>query len=920
MLAERFARDEGGVSTVIIASGESQVDAVTASGLAGNRNAPVLLTRSSRLPHNVARFIDEHNVGDVIIVGGTAAVSDAVETAILSLGSRPEVHRIGETDRYATAAAIGSELGGPNPTWCGSTQTAAILVNGGDAGRADAVIAGPLAFRLGLPVLLTAADELPDATADFLTDEKVERVVIVGGTAAVSAEVEDALVEDVGVVNTQRIDGGSAAATSAMVAKEMLGNCAEVLQTNRDMVALVNRDAIADGIAAAPVLGRGLGAAGSVPILLVSDELPAAVNDYLASTPNVNAAGNKTHLSIVAIGGRAVVSDSVMADAVAAAKTSSMLTATITPIKYTASTLAQARDTTLTGNDAHPCRNSAGLAAAVVGSYSCSFQVTFSDDVKEPVDGNTDDAFDAVERRGTVLDPTMYRYEGRRLQAYVATSPDEIGTVRDLVFTANRTVTISLSVHLTAGHEITVDNSLNEKANGRLGKNNDLRKLERASLTLPALSLPKDNAAPVVEIIAVEGQSLVDVIIHEPNVNDASNDLASATPAILGRVISVKGVPLPAVTGTSVATPRVVTLRRTDPQPTEFPGRKGTDKHRIRYTVDVTAGPVATGSTPGAPEAELLANDVITVARNAVRDKGGRGNALTQARVRRAKTNTVPPADPTGNGYLEIESVSIGDYYHGLQSQQASVIFGTGTAALKVTAKADGVAAGAAGNSWIIFGYDDRAASTIDTIAFDISVAVDTANQRISYTISDAVPQRPYRPARISDLAGEMVRNDDFLANFIVSYGGTGQTKLSSLGTPAAAGERFGDGDTGEVTGRTSVGVVVKFNAAVHTLAGTAPGTDHLAYDIAPSFDTGTLTAPDALAVTFFLPDNQVHISYTAHDMVHLPKRDGFRVIAADRAHGYNAAETSGTAHTGGGQGNLREILHNLRPDSSIRP
>lgn len=265
-LAERFAADEGSISTVIIASGETQVDAVTASGLAGNLNAPVLLTRSSQLPHNVARFIDEQNVTDVVIVGGTAAVPDAIVTAIESLGSRPSVKRVSGADRYATAAAIGNDLGGPNPTWCKSSQPAAILVNGGEEGRADAVISGPLAFRLGLPILLTAADMVPESTASFLTDNKVERVVVVGGMSAVSADVVNELVEEIGVVNVQRISGGSAAATSVMVAKEMLGTCAAVLSTNPDLVALVNRDATADGIAAAPVLGRGYGDGRAVPI------------------------------------------------------------------------------------------------------------------------------------------------------------------------------------------------------------------------------------------------------------------------------------------------------------------------------------------------------------------------------------------------------------------------------------------------------------------------------------------------------------------------------------------------------------------------------------------------------------------------------------------------------------------------------
>ena len=329
-LGERYAREVGSVSTVIIASGETQVDAVSAAGLAGYLDAPILLTRAARLPHNVARYIDRHNVTKVYVVGGTAAVSDDIMTTLEGLGSRPDVERISGADRYETAAAIAGTLGGPNPTWCGSAQSAAILVNGGDAGRADAVAIGPLAYQLGLPVLLTGADALPEATSSFLEDEKVERVVIVGGATAVSADIIDELIEDVGVVTTRRIAGSSAAGTSVAIAQEMLDSnrCGAVLETNRNVVALVNREATADGITAGPVLGFGLGGVGPVPILLVDDTLPAAVSDYLASTPEV-IGGQKAHLSIVAIGGSAVVSAGVMADAVAAAKTSPGLTSSI---------------------------------------------------------------------------------------------------------------------------------------------------------------------------------------------------------------------------------------------------------------------------------------------------------------------------------------------------------------------------------------------------------------------------------------------------------------------------------------------------------------------------------------------------------------------------------------------------------------
>ena len=871
-LAKRFASDEGSISTVILASGETQVDAVTASGLAGNLNAPVLLTRSSRLPHNVARFIDEQNVTDVVIVGGTAAVSDAVVTALESLGSRPNVSRVSGADRYATAAAIGGELGGPNPTWCGSDQSAAILVNGGSEGRADAIAIGPMAFRLGLPMLLTGADELPEATSAFLTDNKVERVVVVGGMTSVSDGIVDSMVEDVGVVNVQRISGGSAAATSVMVAKEMLGNCAAVLQTNQNLVALVNRDATADGIAAAPVLGRGLGDAGSVPILLVGDELPAAVSDYLASTADVRA-GMKTHLEVVAIGGTAVVSTSVMTDAVAAAKTSSGLTATITPLVYNAGTLAAAQAGTTPFSAVVP-----GAASKSVGDYETRFSVTFSDDVKEPGDAdNSGTANDsAADRVGTVLDPTMYRLNGRRLQAFVATA-DETGAVNDLIFTANRTVTIMLSHHLEAGDTITVNNVANEAAGGRLGANADLRTLEEASLTLGAVTTAVDRNAPVVEVVAVSGQTTFDILVSEPNVLHSEIFQNGAAGANLTDFLSVEPHNRDSdrrTTGITVAAAAKTALSGA--------GQKANGRADVNVRYEITATPA------------LQHGDVIVIERKAILDRGGRGSPLIRYTVPRVKTGT---PGPVGSGNLEVQSVSIGNYVHGAQAN-ADI-----STDMDVLAKAGGVASGARGNGWTIFGYDDRAQGQASTNAFEIDVAVDIANQRISYTISDALPIRPHRLATIGDLAAALVSNDDFNANFALRYeGGTRPTagKRTALTATNAAGVDFSGG-------MSSVGVVVKFNAAIASAFGDLTA---LAGDIAGRF-TGTPV------ISIVNPDNEVHISYTSASMAELPTRAGFRVIAANRATGYG--DTSVTPNVTA-ETNVREILNSLRPDASITP
>ena len=263
---------------------------------------------------------------------------------------------------------------------------------------------------------------------------------------------------------------------------------------------------------------------------------------------------------------------------------------------------------------------------------------------------------------------------------------------------------------------------------------------------------------------------------------------------------------------------------------------------------------------------------------------------------------------------------------------------------------------------------------------------MDIANQRIAYTISDVLPRRPLvgrvnnDGATLGDLAVALVSNSDFNANFTVDYGDrASQTKATLLGATGPAGVGFGDtgltaDDTSvETRGRTSVGVVVKFNGdisnlrdnadAVFPLDGTGATDLALAYDIAPRgpvpFPTGltegavaTNVAADAYDVTFVAPDDVVHISYTSDSMAKLPKRAGFRIIEADVAQGYpdntlrrqygytsptrvayeagdlGTGDATGTAPSKGdnsvdvgvGKLNVREILSSLRPNSGIKP
>ena len=86
------------------------VDSISVAGLAGYSDAPIVLTPSGMLHGGVADFVEDYGVETVYVLGGAAAVSDSVVTALEGLNAEPEVMRISGDDRYATAAAIASEL------------------------------------------------------------------------------------------------------------------------------------------------------------------------------------------------------------------------------------------------------------------------------------------------------------------------------------------------------------------------------------------------------------------------------------------------------------------------------------------------------------------------------------------------------------------------------------------------------------------------------------------------------------------------------------------------------------------------------------------------------------------------------------------------------------------------------------------
>jgi putative cell wall-binding protein len=197
-------------SGAIVATGESFPDALAASFIAGYVNAPILLVERTRVPEETAATLAELEVKEIVILGGTAAVSEAVET---QLKETYEVVRLFGQDRFATAANVALAI---NPGDIGEIdgKRTAFLTYG--YGFADAMAVGPLAFAGRLPILLNGSGGLGTPARVAIERLEIEHVVLVGGSGVLSDAAREEI-EALGAT-TERLQGADRFSTATAVA------------------------------------------------------------------------------------------------------------------------------------------------------------------------------------------------------------------------------------------------------------------------------------------------------------------------------------------------------------------------------------------------------------------------------------------------------------------------------------------------------------------------------------------------------------------------------------------------------------------------------------------------------------------------------------------------------------------------------
>jgi len=290
----------GGASTVVVTTGERIPDALSANPIAGENDAPILLVQQNAIPAVTQAAMTELDPENVIIVGGTAAVSNAVQQAIAAQGIT--VTREAGADRFETAAEVARAVGDApaiDADGAGSqTAQPTVALANGITGLADAVAASPMLHQEEIPLLLTGDGELNEDAAAAIDELNATQVLVLGGTAAISESVEDEL-EQMGL-NVERLAGATRFETAAAIADfevDFLGFDAA-------------RTFIASGFSLVDALAGGpLASVENGPIVLVSEtDVPAGTATWIEErAAEID--------EIVAIGGTAVINDDVLAEA-----------------------------------------------------------------------------------------------------------------------------------------------------------------------------------------------------------------------------------------------------------------------------------------------------------------------------------------------------------------------------------------------------------------------------------------------------------------------------------------------------------------------------------------------------------------------------------------------------------------------------
>jgi putative cell wall-binding protein len=249
------------VTTVFVANGLDFPDALGAGPLAMGIGPLLLVPPTGTVPTVVKNELARIDPTEIVIFGGTGAVSASVEAQLSAYGT---TFRIAGANRYETAAEatrindeIWRDQDGDDVDDLPDGHGLDTVVLASGLGFADALSGGGAASNSRGSLMLTAKSSLPAATKSALQDIAAMprpvgaapmRVIILGGTGVITASVESAVKAAVPGATVTRAAGSDRFGTAIALSKK-------VFPTTASEVFVVNGFNFPDALASAPLAG-----------------------------------------------------------------------------------------------------------------------------------------------------------------------------------------------------------------------------------------------------------------------------------------------------------------------------------------------------------------------------------------------------------------------------------------------------------------------------------------------------------------------------------------------------------------------------------------------------------------------------------------------------------------------------------------
>jgi putative cell wall-binding protein len=165
------------VSTIYVAYGLGEPDALSISAQAGMKKQPIILVDKTAVPAETLAWLNSEKLSDAYFIGGEDVVAPSILNQIDKIASADVLkNRLSGSDRHETNAKVFSKF-------YSNVELSSILVTKSETvNLVDALTAGPLAAKLGSPVLLVSSQwGLLQSQQQGLAGKHFKHVYQVGG-------------------------------------------------------------------------------------------------------------------------------------------------------------------------------------------------------------------------------------------------------------------------------------------------------------------------------------------------------------------------------------------------------------------------------------------------------------------------------------------------------------------------------------------------------------------------------------------------------------------------------------------------------------------------------------------------------------------------------------------------------------------